>query len=178
MVPYLQIFTRRYMICETLTVVLTRSLRASPSNYLVFPTISAGNACTRVGNVYYSQTMAFAPGALSTIEGNTQETKEFNFADLPCPPPDVASANQYFYNPSWNPGRPYSPMISPPPELFNLDPAFKNCVTAIYQGFDPPRPLQSKHVVANPGEPGWRRKRSAPGHNVAHGPVQTAAPWS
>lgn len=153
-------------------------LRQWPSNYLVFPTISAGNACTRVGNIYYDHTIAFAPGAISTIVGNTGVTQEFNFADLPCPPPEVAAADIYFYNPQSNPGRPYSPMIAPPQEIFDMDPAFKSCVAAVYQGFDPPRPFPSYKgpQVPDPNK-GWRKKRRGPGHMVPRGPVKTAAPW-
>lgn len=118
--------------------------------------------------------MSFAPGALSTIVGNTGATQEFNFADLPCPPPEVAAADSYFYNPAYNPGRPYSPMIAPPQEVFNLDPAFANCEAAVFQGFDPPRAFPP-HGDSGPGGNGWRRKRSAPGYNVPRGPVRTAA---
>ena len=149
-----------------------------PSNYLVFPTISAGNACTRVGNIYTDHTIAFAPGALSTIVGqNPPQTKEFNFADLPCPPPDVASADSYFYNPAWNPGRPYSPMIAPPQEIFDLDPAFSSCVAAVFQGFDPPHTLSAWTGGFGPRKRGLQSKRSAPAHIVPRGPAQTAAPW-
>ena len=150
-------------------------VRAYPSNYLVFPTISAGNACTRIGNIYYDQTIAFAPGALSTIVGNSGATQEFNFADLPCPPPDVASADNYFYNPSWNPGRAYAPMIAPPQEIFNLDPAFASCGAGGYQCFDPPRAFPTWGGESGGGG-GWRKKRT-PGHNVPRGPVKTDAPW-
>ena len=154
--------------------------RQYPSNYLVFPTISAGNACTRVGNIYYDHTIAFAPGAISTIEGNTGVTKEFNFADMPCPPPEVAAADSYFYNPQWNPGRPYSPIIAPPKEIFDMDPAFANCVAAVYQGFDPSRAFSIYNGPQNPAPgTGWKppKRRRGPGHMVPRGPVKTAAPW-
>lgn len=150
----------------------------SPSVYLVFPTISAGNECTQVGNVYISQTLSFAPGALSTMVGTSGVVQPFNFEDLPCPPPDVAAADNWFYNPSWNPGRAYSPMVSPPPEIFALDPAFADCVAAVYQGFDPPYPMPTQHGGGNwgGGGGGWRKKRSAPAHLVARIPDETGAP--
>jgi len=157
------------------------NLSVSPSVYLVFPTISAGNACTQVGKVYISQTFSFAPGALSTMVGTSGVVQPFNFADLPCPPPDVAAADNWFYNPSYNPGRAYAPMVSPPPEIFSMDPAFANCVAAVYQGFDPPYPMPTyggNFGVDKNGGGGWRRKRTAPAHMVPSGPVQTSVPTS
>ena len=151
---------------------LILEISISPSVYLVFPTVSAGNACTRVGNVYTSATLSFPPEALSTIVGTQGVVQPFNFNDLPCPPPEVASADAWFYNPAYNPGRAYAPMVSPPPELFALDEAFQNCVAAVYQGFDPPHALQ--HAAAPDGPGGFgRRKRVIPGHVVPHGPRQT-----
>ena len=146
----------------------------SPSVYLVFPTISAGNACTRVGNIYYDKTMTFAPDALSTMVGTSGVVQSFNFADLPCPPPEVASADSWFYNPSYNPGRAYAPMVSPPPEIFAMDPAFAQCVAAVYQGFDPPYPMPTAHGPQGPGGWGGRKKRSAPAHMVPRVPAPTA----
>ena len=87
--------------------------------------------------------MSFAPGELSTIEGNNGATKSFNFADLPCPPASIASADAYFYNPALDPGQVYRPRIAPPPGIFDLDPAWQDCVTAVNQGFDPPIALPS-----------------------------------
>lgn len=149
-----------------------------PSVYLVFPTISAGNSCTRVGNIYERQTIAMAPEAVSSIIGTSGVAAQFNYADLPCPPPDVASAQSFFYNPQFNPGRAYGPMISPPPELFALDPAFKDCVAAVYQGFDPPRAMRPGSGPSGPGGPGkFKRRRSLqksqPAHRVPRGPAQT-----
>lgn len=139
----------------------------SPSVYLVFPTISAGNSCTRVGNIYERQTIAMAPEAVSSIIGTSGVAAQFNYADLPCPPPDVASAQAFFYNPQFNPGRAYGPMISPPPELFALDPAFKDCVAAVYQGFDPPKAMPTGHGPSGPG--GFKRRRSYPRHPMEAG---------
>lgn len=124
--------------------------------------------------------MSFAPGELSTIAGPGGATKVFNFADLPCPPPDVASADSYFYNPGANPGRQYSPQIAPPPAIWDLDPAFRNCVPALFQGFDPSRafPLISKpkNIKPGPGLPGRAKRAPAIAHQLpltlttTHGP--------
>lgn len=140
-----------------------------PSAYVVFPVISAGNACTQVGKKYTSVTMSFAPGELSTIDGPGGATKAFNFADLPCPPPDVAAADSFFYNPKINPGRQYSPQIAPPTErIWKLDPAFPGCVPAINQGFDPPaavQPLLKPQVGGFQGRHGLHpRRKPAPAH--------------
>ncbi|KAL8774898.1 MAG: hypothetical protein Q9203_006593 [Teloschistes exilis] len=107
------------------------------SAYIVIPELSAGNACTRIA-AYFSQTFTFGTGQLSTIQGPSSVTKEFNFADLPCPPPDIAADDIWFYNPAANPTRAYAPIIAPFQQLFDLDPAFHDCVVAENQGFDPP----------------------------------------
>lgn len=151
-----------------------------PSAYVVFPAISAGNSCTQVGNKYTSVTMAFAPGELSTIEGPGGATKVFDFADLPCPPPEVAAADAYFYNPKVNPGRQYSPQIAPPPGIWELDPAFKNCVTAVFQGFDPPRAIPpfaepNPSKMRHHGLPGIKRS-AALAHQLPRAVTTTHGP--
>ena len=106
---------------------------------------------------------SYAPGELSTIEGPGGLTKAFDFADLPCPPPAIASANGLFYNPQANPGRPYSPMIDLPRDILDLDPAWKHCVAAVYQGFDPPTALKpaGKITPAQVKKSGPPHKRAA-----------------
>ena len=147
----------------------------SPSVYVIFPQISAGNSITQVGSVYTSVTISLAPGELSSIQGPDGPTKSFNFNDLPCPPSDVAAADSWFYNPEYNPSRAYAPMIAPPPQLFDLDPAFSNCVAAIYQGFDPPIALLSAAGLGGQGGGGHlRRHRKA--RIAPRIPVQTPPP--
>lgn len=120
--------------------------------------------------------MSFAPGELSTIEGPGGPTKAFDFADLPCPPPGVASANLHFYNPQVNPGRPYSPMIDLPPDLLKMDPAFGDCVAAIYQGIDPPVALTAAGRLSPPkvrfGPP--QKRAAAHPHIKPQAPVRAA----
>ncbi|KAL8689170.1 MAG: hypothetical protein Q9218_005099 [Villophora microphyllina] len=60
-------------------------------------------------------------------DGPQSIKKEFNFEDLPCPPPDVASS----------PGKPYQPMVAPFPQLWDLDPRFRDCIVGPNQGLDP-----------------------------------------
>lgn len=111
----------------------------------------AGNAHTRYGDIHTSVTLSFAPDELSSIEGSAGATKAFNFGDLPCPPPDVAAADKYFYNPSFNPTRRYEPRILPPTQISQLDPAFNTCKFASdFQGFDPPHAL-TKVIGPIPG---------------------------
>lgn len=79
------------------------------------------------GRNYPAATFSMDPGLLSTIEGTAGPTKAFDFADLPCPPSDVANGDRWFYNPESNPDRPYEPRIVPPAAIYTLDPAFKTC---------------------------------------------------
>ena len=131
--------------------------------------------------------MSFAPGELSTIEGNNGATKVFNFADIPCPPASVASADSYFYNPAVNPGQAYQPRLAPPSAIYNLDPAWRDCVTAINQGFDPPIVLGPASGVTGPDINHARpiprdssldetTPAAMPAHKVQYVPHQTSAP--
>lgn len=101
-------------------------------------------------------TLSFAPGELSTVEGSAGATKYFNFEDLPCPPPDVAAADLFFYNPASNPTRRYEPRVLPPTKIRDLDPDFSTCTFApIYQGFDPASAVMP--AVKGPLPPGFQR---------------------
>lgn len=125
---------------------INRYRRVSPSVYIVFTEIKAVKANTPFGKSYMSVTLSFAPHELSTIEGTAGATKSFNFGDLPCPPPDVASADWWFYNPSYNPTRTYQPRILPPTQIYNVDPSFSTCTfAATYQGFDPNNAVTAIH---------------------------------
>lgn len=135
-----------------------------PSVYVVFPAVSAGNPCTQVGKIYTSVIIKFAPEALSTLEGQSEVPKSFNFADIPCPPPDVASNDAFFYNPQFNPGRQYAPRLAPPTGLWALDPEFQKCVSAnIYQGFDPPSALP--HATRTSPADSTPKHIAYPGHS-------------
>ncbi|KAL8702994.1 MAG: hypothetical protein Q9201_003831 [Fulgogasparrea decipioides] len=110
--------------------------RKPGSAYVVIPELSAGNACTKIAE-FTSQTFTFGPGQLSTLQGPANITKEFNFADLPCPPPDVASDDIWLYNPAVNPAKTYAPVVAPFPQIYDLDPAFHDCTVGLNQGIDP-----------------------------------------
>jgi len=56
----------------------------SPSVYVAFGDVTAGNMCGIVGAVHTSVTLAFAPGELSTVDWRGE--LPFNPADLPCGP--------------------------------------------------------------------------------------------
>ena len=152
----------------------------------MIPELSAGNACSDVGPAFYNETFTFGPHELSTIQGPENITKEFNFGDLPCPPPDVASDAIWLYNPAVNPTQTYAPVIAPFSQIYDLHPEFKDCTVALNQGFDPPLALP---VAEGPSVPkylppgrsrgprlGPLRQRNDPmnAHNVPRGPAQTS----
>ena len=99
--------------------------------------------------------MSFAPGELSTIvqrgpEETSIEYRAFNPDELPCPPPDVVVP----------PGQKYKPLISPPPQLFSLDPNFSTCIPGKLQGVDPWTPLNpGGYKGTGGGRGGGRPKR-------------------
>lgn len=134
----------------------------SPSIYAIFPSIMASDGCNQIGGTYSSITTSFAPGELSTIADYS--TGVYNFADLPCPPPGVILP----------PGTTYAPLISPPPFIYALDPAFASCIPGKSQGLDPPQAATTDSDGLQPPAPGrggGRRDLGARAH--AH-----VAPWA
>ncbi|KAL9135245.1 MAG: hypothetical protein Q9175_003564 [Cornicularia normoerica] len=99
----------------------------------------ASDGCNQIGKGYGPITTSFAPGELSTIAGGS--TNVFNFADLPCGPSAIELP----------PGSPYAPLISPPPFIWALDPAFSNCIPGRNQGVDPPIAVTSDGGPQGPG---------------------------
>lgn len=91
----------------------------------------ASDGCKQIGNGYGPITTSFAPGELSTIDIGVYSTNSFNFNDLPCPPPGIDIPS----------GETYAPLISPPPFIWDLDPAFSTCIPGYSQGVDPPTAL-------------------------------------
>ena len=142
----------------------------SPYAYVVFETIEAWDQCGSVGGRYTSITWSFAPGELSTIEGRGGPTKSFNFADLPCPPASVSSADWYNYKP----GQPYKPVIAAVPQLFQLDSLFENCIVDIYEGYDPPYALTPAAVLATTTDPATHSTKEA---NSQGEPQVTSGPF-
>ncbi|KAL8823150.1 MAG: hypothetical protein Q9191_006125, partial [Dirinaria sp. TL-2023a] len=123
----------------------------SPSIYVVISTISARDKCGKLGNAFTSLTLSFDAGQLSTVDGVTDKTAVFNFADLPCPPRDWVQDNTV-PNPlignsamQSEMAKSYHPRILVPKQsLQNLDPTWarSSCVVEdVGQGYDPPRPL-------------------------------------
>ena len=140
-----------------------------PSVYVVVNSLSAGNANTQIGPKYASAIFSMLPGELSTIAGTAGPSAAavFNFADIPCPPPDVAAADIYFYNPAFNPDRPYMPRLLPPSQILNLEPSWSSCTfPANFQFFDPPSAFPSSNGPEGPGD----KKREV------SGPVVTPPP--
>ena len=144
----------------------------SPSAYIAIPEISAANSCNQVGSVHYSTTLAIAPGQLSTMVNG--KAYPFEFTDVLCPPASVFDIDHISFI-----GQGYRssltleqmmilytncysrPIISPPPEITDIDPAWKTfCYIDAFQGNDPPIALQevsnlmatttSPHTNVNP----------------------------
>ncbi|KAL9628848.1 MAG: hypothetical protein Q9204_005622, partial [Flavoplaca sp. TL-2023a] len=153
--------------------------------YVVLPEVSAEMDC-KIFTTYTSQTFSFAPHMLSTMQGPQNLTKEFNFGDLPCPPAELASEVQWFYNPAYNPTRRYSPFIAPFSELWDIDPLFKAlpCTVALNQGMDPPSLLPTASAPTRPTKgprrPGrlarYRRDAVEEAHRVINLPIETDPP--
>lgn len=146
--------------------------RVSPSIYAIFPSIMASDGCNQVGKGYGPITTSFAPSDLSTIDIGGQSTNVFNFADLPCGPSGI----------DLTPGETYAPLISPPPFIWDLDPAFSRCIPGYSQGVDPPTAIPTvlgglPPPVPGPGRPA-RRDLGAHAHpHVAPwAPTKTAGP--
>ena len=119
--------------------------------------ISAKDGCKQIGPAFTSVTVAFPPGALSTI-GPDSSTRSYNFADLACPPSSVKLDS----------GEPDAPRVAPPDLLFDLNPAFRDCIAAAGQGVDPPTTLGLADLVKEAEKPGFGsnppRHRRAPAH--------------
>ena len=144
----------------------------SPSVYIIFPSISANDGCSQIGQTFADLTTSLAPGALSTI-GLDSSTYSFNFGDLPCPPADVG----------WDPSKgPYAPLLAPPDFLFHLDPAFATCIPGASQGIDPYTTLTTASADSNVGAAGCgltckRAKRALEhAHPMPWAPRMTAEP--
>ena len=111
----------------------------SPSVYVVFGDVTAGNMCGTVGAVHSSVTLAFAPGELSTYDWRGG-ARAFDPNDMPCGPDQP-----FYFGPKGiqavNKGAVYKPTINMPEKLKGLDPAWASCASDYYEGIDPPHPL-------------------------------------
>ena len=122
----------------------------------------ASDGCKQIGKGYSSITTSFAPGELSTIDIRGHSTNVFEFTDLPCPPPGIDVPS----------GETYAPLISPPPFIWDLDPAFSSCIPGYSQGVDPPIAVHTTNGPAGPGGlPPRRDLRASP-----WGPTKTPGP--
>ncbi|KAL8784986.1 MAG: hypothetical protein Q9213_003647 [Squamulea squamosa] len=93
-------------------LINNRNTRAPGSAYVVIPELSAVDVCGNVA-LQTSQTLTFAPGQLSTVDGygSTGTTKVFDWEDYLCAPPDPL---------------PTIPRIAPFSQLFDADTAFQH----------------------------------------------------
>ena len=132
----------------------------SPSIYVVISSIKAMDSCGPLGNTYTSLTLSFEAGQLSTVDGVTQKTAVFNFADLPCPPQDYVVDNTVPNPVVGNTllqselAKSYHPRILVPSKsLQNLDPTWSSssCIIVdVGNGYDPPRSLTPVTALDTP----------------------------
>ncbi|KAL8741033.1 MAG: hypothetical protein Q9190_006321 [Brigantiaea leucoxantha] len=119
----------------------------SPSIYVAFGDVSAGDACGAVGQKHTSVTLAFAPGELQTVTSlgkdhydTTLGTRAFDPKNVLCPP-DFTPETLFVEQDSLAGIFTYRPRIQIPPKLQSLDPAWGSCDVSPYEGIDPPREL-------------------------------------
>ncbi|KAL8705801.1 MAG: hypothetical protein Q9201_001088 [Fulgogasparrea decipioides] len=119
----------------------------SPSVYVAFGDVSAGDACGAVGQKHTSITLGFAPGELQTVTAlgkdhydTTLGTRAFDPKNVLCPP-DFEPERLFVQQDSLAGTHTYRPRIQIPPALQNLDPKWSSCIVDPYEGIDPPRQL-------------------------------------
>ncbi|KAL8917581.1 MAG: hypothetical protein Q9208_007864 [Pyrenodesmia sp. 3 TL-2023] len=119
----------------------------SPSVYVAFGDVSAGDACGLVGEKHTSITLGFAPGELHTVTrlgkdhyDTTLGTRAFDPKNVLCSP-DFSVPKLFLQQDSLAGIETYRPRIQMPSALHNLDPAWKSCTVDDYEGVDPPRQL-------------------------------------
>ncbi|KAL8628785.1 hypothetical protein Q9189_005513 [Teloschistes chrysophthalmus] len=119
----------------------------SPSVYVAFGDVSAGDACGAVGQKHTSITLGFAPGELQTVTAlgkdhydTTLHTRAFDPRNILCPP-DFKPEELFVQQDSLAGINTYRPRIQIPPALQNLDPKWSSCIVDPYEGIDPPRQL-------------------------------------
>ncbi|KAL8649934.1 MAG: hypothetical protein Q9226_005365 [Calogaya cf. arnoldii] len=119
----------------------------SPSIYVAFGDVSAGDACGAIGKKHTSATLGFAPGVLQTVThprkdhyDTTLGTRAFDPANVICPL-DYEPETLFVQQDSLAGISTYRPRIEIPQALQDLDPAWKRCVVDSYEGIDPPHAL-------------------------------------
>ncbi|KAL8845821.1 MAG: hypothetical protein Q9221_009041 [Calogaya cf. arnoldii] len=134
----------------------------SPSIYVAFGDVSAGDACGAIGlgKDHYVTTLG---------------TRAFDPANVLCPL-DYEPETLFVQQDSLAGISTYRPRIEIPQALQDLDPAWKRCVVDSYEGIDPPHALSNSQLLAPPlpketgngegGEPG-----KPPGNPQANPPA-------
>lgn len=153
------------------TAVFDNTTLTSGSVYISFNTAYAKDACgTQVGGRYPGAILAMDPKSLSTVNmiwGTMYSTNNldpfhsspyliassFNLADLNFPVP----ASAYMAQPKCQNGPfqkctivldDYNPLLEVPPQIRNLDPAWKDCELDWQGLYDPPKALHPAEVEA------------------------------
>ncbi|KAL8991723.1 MAG: hypothetical protein Q9169_007709, partial [Polycauliona sp. 2 TL-2023] len=139
-------------ITGVVSTVIDSFTFVSPSVYVAFGDVSAGDACGAVGQKHTSVTLGFAPGVLQTVTGKvspplgkdhydtTLGTRAFDPANVLCPL-DYEPETLFVEQDRLAGISTYRPRIEIPEALQNLDPAWKRCVVDSYEGIDPPHAL-------------------------------------
>lgn len=153
------------------TAVFDNTTLTSGSVYISFNTAYANDACgTQVGGRYPGAILAMDPKSLSTVNmiwgtmysSNNLDpfhsspyliASSFNLADLNFPVP----ASAYMAQPKCQNGPfqkctivldDYNPLLEVPPQIRNLDPAWKDCELDWQGLYDPPKALHPAEVEA------------------------------
>ncbi|KAI6792477.1 hypothetical protein KC363_g5076 [Hortaea werneckii] len=160
----------------------------SPSVYISFHTAYANNECgSQVGKRYPGAILPLDPDELSSVYGlygtlystlsdplfpvpvtsAYLKAASFNLADLNWPVPVSAYQNQ----PKFKLGGEifsvvfddYRPVLAVPPQIREMDPAWKTCELDWEGLYDPPKALQPAKTMAGPTTPtGWEIEQTDP----------------
>ncbi|KAL9078638.1 MAG: hypothetical protein Q9157_002437 [Trypethelium eluteriae] len=122
--------------------------------YLSFDSAFARDDCLKeFGNMYTNTYVAVPSSLLSSFRGvDGNAPYSFNFADLNYPVPYSAYNGMNVCEPecSYIQDGAYHPQLSLPPQVKDLDPAWKNCNMAFWGAWDPPIALTPAAVAAVP----------------------------
>ncbi|KAL9095207.1 MAG: hypothetical protein Q9165_002463 [Trypethelium subeluteriae] len=122
--------------------------------YISFDSAFARDDClNEFGNMYTNTYVAVPSSLLSSFRGvDGNAPYSFNYADLNYPVPYSAYNGMNVCEPecSYIQDGAYHPQLSLPPQVKDIDPAWKNCNMAFWGAWDPPVALTPAAVAAVP----------------------------
>ena len=147
-----------------------------------------------IGSQYTGLRYSFPPEQISSLEANevgcwglyfaravgqrtpvpsacTFSTKQFDIADIPCPPESLRSANDYSF--IYNMSLSYAPILAPLTELSLLDPAWASC--SVLGGWDPYTALTPATNLVAPTTPGDPTQTADPGASIKKATATTTS---